>query len=97
MVLLLAAAVAVGIFFSRNAIVEGEVVSTDVEELDLRGSESLDVEYILRLQSLKRLDIRGIDVTDDVLCAMLRTPPISRSPICPRIGKTCAGSPRCAR
>ncbi len=67
LVLLLAAAVAVGIFFSRNAIVEGEVVSTDVEELDLRGSESLDVENILRLQSLKRLDIRGIDVTDDVL------------------------------
>ena len=67
LVLLLAAAVGTGIFFSRNAIIEGEVVSTDVETLDLRGTAELDVEAILRLQSLKELDIRGVDVSDETL------------------------------
>ena len=67
LVLLLVGAVGTGIFLSRNAIVEGEVVPTDVETLDLRGAESLDVEKILRLRNLKELDIRGVDVTDDML------------------------------
>ncbi len=65
--LLVAAAVGTGIFLSRNAIVDGEVVPTTVESLDLRGAESLDVEKILRLQDLKELDIRGLDVSDDML------------------------------
>ena len=56
--LLLAAAVGAGIFLSRNAIVEGEVVPTDVETLDLRGAETVEVESILRLKSLKELDLR---------------------------------------
>ena len=67
LLMLVAAAVGTGIFLSRNAIVEGEVVPTDVEELDLRGSESVDVDAVLRLQSLKTLDLRGIDVSDETM------------------------------
>ena len=67
LVILVAAAVGTGIFLSRNAIVEGEVVPTDVESLDLRGAETVDADGILRLQSLKHLDLRGIDVSDETV------------------------------
>ena len=67
LVLLLGAAVGAGVFFTRNAIVEGEVVPTDIESLDLRGAETVDVEKILRLQNLKELDLRGVDVADETI------------------------------
>ncbi len=67
LLILITAAVGTGIFLSRNVVMQGEIVSAETESLDLRGSDSVDVDSILRLQSLKELDLRGIDVDDGTI------------------------------
>ena len=67
LLILITAAVGTGIFLSRNVVLEGEIVSAETQELDLRGSGSVDVDSVLRLQELKKLDLRGIDVDDDTI------------------------------
>ena len=67
LLILITAAVGTGIFLSRNVVLEGEIVSAETQELDLRGSGSVDVDSVLRLQELKKLDLRGIDVDDETI------------------------------
>ncbi|MBR6115506.1 MAG: hypothetical protein IKQ10_10110 [Oscillospiraceae bacterium] len=61
--LLLAAAVGAAVFLMRNAVLDGHVVSTDTEVLDLRGADSVDIDDLKRLDKLRYLDLRGIDLT----------------------------------
>lgn len=58
LVLLVLAALAAGLFFSRYMLFQGEKIARDTQVLDLRGRGLTDVEALSKLRSLQQLDVR---------------------------------------